>query len=443
VIKVLLWIRYLRTRPVVLLSITAVALAVALLIVVASLFTGFIDAFERSATELVGDVLLTSPNRFDHADRLAEALLASGLVKATAAGTQLPGLLHLGTGDVRPVQVWAIEPQALEQVTCIKRWLITHDDNPRIPSPGQHVGPIPALIGIGLLTEPDPVTDRYDRQRAIGQIGQRLVLTCPAIPGKDADGTAQRPGRRTLELAIAGIVHSGNWLFDQQSILVPLKAFQTDQNSPPALVDRVQIRLADGIDARDAVTSITTIWDRFAQQILGWGPYQAAQAEVLPAKELQGRFLAEVRKQLGVLMVIFGVVDMAAVVLVFCVFYMIVRLKIKDIAILKACGCPSSQVAFLFLGLGAVTGSIGAAIGVLLGWLFTHNINHIEDRISALLGIRLWDSSAYLFEQIPNQVAWGAVWVIVGIAILAAAAGALAPAVMAARARPVEVLRYE
>ena len=40
------------------------SLSVSLLIVVASLFTGFIDTFERAAVEAVGDVILIPPTTF-------------------------------------------------------------------------------------------------------------------------------------------------------------------------------------------------------------------------------------------------------------------------------------------------------------------------------------------------------------------------------------------
>jgi len=48
-----------------------------------------------------------------------------------------------------------------------------------------------------------------------------------------------------------------------------------------------------------------------------------------------------------------------------------------------------------------------------------------------------------MFDRIPNQVDWAGAMPIVGLAILAAALGALIPALVAARTRPVEVLRYE
>ena len=48
-----------------------------------------------------------------------------------------------------------------------------------------------------------------------------------------------------------------------------------------------------------------------------------------------------------------------------------------------------------------------------------------------------------MFARIPNEVDWASSLPIVGLAILAAAVGALIPAFVAARTRPVEVLRYE
>ena len=63
-LKLLLWLKYLCKRKLVLLSIAAVALSVALLIVVASLFSGFIQAYEQTAEDMIGDVLLQTSVSF-------------------------------------------------------------------------------------------------------------------------------------------------------------------------------------------------------------------------------------------------------------------------------------------------------------------------------------------------------------------------------------------
>jgi lipoprotein-releasing system permease protein len=122
---------------------------------------------------------------------------------------------------------------------------------------------------------------------------------------------------------------------------------------------------------------------------------------------------------------------------------MIVRLKRKDVGIMKSCGASSAAVAWIFLGFGITVGVMGAGLGAVLGYLITVNINTIEGWIRATFGLKLWQSSVYMFARIPNVVDWQWALLLVGLSIAAAAVGALMPAVLAARTRPVEVLRYE
>ncbi|MEJ2701373.1 MAG: hypothetical protein P8Z79_02920 [Sedimentisphaerales bacterium] len=48
-----------------------------------------------------------------------------------------------------------------------------------------------------------------------------------------------------------------------------------------------------------------------------------------------------------------------------------------------------------------------------------------------------------MFSRIPNQVNWPWAFRIMVLAVVAAAVGALIPAVIAAITKPVEILRYE
>jgi lipoprotein-releasing system permease protein len=122
---------------------------------------------------------------------------------------------------------------------------------------------------------------------------------------------------------------------------------------------------------------------------------------------------------------------------------MIVMTRQRDIAIIKSCGTTSSSVASIFIGFGACVGVIGSAFGVILGYIVTKNVNTIEEWIRIIFGLKLWKSSMYMFSKIPNEVDWGSVWSIVLLTVVAAAIGALIPAIVAARTKPVEILRYE
>jgi lipoprotein-releasing system permease protein len=122
---------------------------------------------------------------------------------------------------------------------------------------------------------------------------------------------------------------------------------------------------------------------------------------------------------------------------------MVVMTKRRDIAIIKSCGAASSSVASVFIGFGVCVGIVGSGVGTILGYIVTKNINTIEEWIRVISGLKLWKSSTYVFEKIPNQLDIGTTCWIILFAIAAATIGALAPAIVAAKTKPVEILRYE
>jgi len=153
--------------------------------------------------------------------------------------------------------------------------------------------------------------------------------------------------------------------------------------------------------------------------------------------------VAAYKNQMGVLLVIFGVVSFSVVVLIFCIFYMIVTTKRKNIAVIKSCGTASTSVASIFVGFGVCIGIAGSAVGTVIGYVITRNINAVEEGIRVIFGLKLWKSSVYMFSKIPNEVDWSWALRIVLLAIAAAAVGTLIPAFVAAITKPVEILRYE
>jgi len=185
------------------------------------------------------------------------------------------------------------------------------------------------------------------------------------------------------------------------------------------------------------------LWEDFASRQLGWDLYQIRSTGIETAKQMQSQLIAEFRKQMGVLLLIFGIVSLSVVLLIFCIFYMIVMTRQKDIAIIKSCGAGSGSVASIFIGFGACVGIIGSGTGAAAGYVITKNINVVEQWIKIIFGLKLWKSSIYMFSKIPNEVDWGSARVIVILAIIAAIVGALIPAIVAAKTRPVEILRYE
>jgi lipoprotein-releasing system permease protein len=444
-LKIFLWLRYLRKRRVVLLSIAAVALSTALLIVVASLFNGFINVFEQSAVDGMGDIVLSPEKNFAGYEELEKRLEEIKQVEATAATLSAQGLLHLGRGNVRAAEIWGIEPAKFGKVTAFDKSLLK---TKQAMSAGS--GDIMGYVGIGVLAEPNEKTDEYDVNGAERMIGQQFVITTgstsltsgSAIGEKDKE---RKFRRKTIQFTMADAVFTGIYYFDSRLVYLPIEQLSRTifPDSQEPVAGRIQIKLRNGADAALAITQIRGAWKVFASEKLGWEDYDIQATTIETSRQMQSRFVAEIRKQMGVLLLIFGVISLSAVLLIFCIFYMIVETRRKDIAIMKSCGADSGSVALIFVGFGAFVGILGTLLGTVAGYIVTKNINEVEGWIRVAFGLKLWKASVYMFSRIPTEVYWQAVWWIVLSAILGAMIGAVIPALSAAITRPVKVLRYE
>lgn len=440
-----LCLRYMARRRLMLLSVTAVALSCALLIVVASLFDGFITALENSATEHLGDVVLSTPSGAVIPDYtpLLDALEETSAVQSATAVLKNQGLLLMGEGIVRPARVWGIELPRRQTVTGLADSLLVQKDAGDVTfEPGEEVE-TGAFVGIGVLTQPDEVTDEYDMEKVKSYLGKRMALTTGALVSSPADGETATPSfkRRVMRFTCTDVMFTGVWDLDQQNVFVPIEELSellyADAGGPVA--DIVQVRLADGVDEDRGLAIVQGVWENYAKDRFPW--YR--RADIQTSRQLQAELIAEYKKQMGILMLVFGLVSLSVVLLVFCIFSLLVMTKRKDIAILKSCGTGSEQVTALFLGFGFLNGLFGAILGIGIGAVITWNINSIELWISRAFGLKIWKVGNYMFSRIPDQVDWSAaVWIVLA-AVAAAMVGAFVPAIRAAWTKPVEILRYE
>jgi lipoprotein-releasing system permease protein len=446
-ISVLLCFRYLQHRRIVLLSMAAVALSCALLIATDSLFTGFINAVESSVSRHLGDIILEAPSgrTITKYHTLIDSLCDTDAVESATAVLSSQGLLLSAPGKVKTARIWGIELPHRLAVTPLHEALLFQKDTPAeevgfaVPDAPEAVG---GIVGIGVLAQPDELTDAYDMDAVKGMLGQRMALTTGSLvqDSPNTDGSQARFSRKVIKFNLADVAMTGVHEFDQSFVMLPIEELsKTLYPDEPTGANIIHIRLALGTDEETAASIVRGVWRSFAEDRFDWHAF----VSITSAKRLQAQLIAEYRKQMNVLLFIFGLVSVGIILLVFCVFYLIVMTRRKDIGVLKSCGVSSTSVAGLFVLFGTVVGVVGAVAGIGLGWLIIDNINAIEQAIASVFGLKLWKASTYMFTQIPNTMHWGSVLWITGAGIIAAAVGSLIPAVAAARVKPVETLQYE
>ncbi|MDR2412045.1 MAG: FtsX-like permease family protein [Holosporales bacterium] len=122
---------------------------------------------------------------------------------------------------------------------------------------------------------------------------------------------------------------------------------------------------------------------------------------------------------------------------------MLVRDKMKDIAILRTLGATRGNILRIFFMVGAFIGTIGTLSGLGFGLLFTWNIETIRKGLEHLLKTNLFPEEVYFLSTLPAQLDVKDVTITVLTALLFSFLATLYPAWKASRCEPVEVLRYE
>ncbi len=437
-LSIFLCLKYLRKKKIILLSIAAVSMSTALLIVIANLFTGFIDTLENSSSFQMGDIVLTAPQskKISGYNNLIEKLTADPSIAAATSVLSSQGILLLDKGNVRAVKIWGIEVPRRNSVVPFKESLIRQKDIAAEPSFAlDDDSQVNGFLGIGLITKPDEVTDEYDLTKVDAMIAKKVYLTT---------GSGLEQKTKSIRFTVSDAVFSGIHASDNEFIYLPIEKLSAKlYPDKPSFCNVINIKTAPGVDPEQAVKNVRAIFKEFASAELGWGTFYIASTEIATSRSLNARLIVEYKKQMDMLLLIFGIISGGIILLVCCIFYLIVMTRQKDIAVMKSCGLGSGSVSVLFLAFGSIAGVTGSALGVIIGYLVTININTVELWISNALGLKLWKSSTYMFSRIPSAMNWDYAFWIVLFAVSAAIVGTLIPAIVAARIQPVKILRYE
>lgn len=436
-LKLFLWLRYLHKKKIVLLSIAAVALSVTLMVATDSIFTGYIEGLREMTVADYGDIVVW-PNGTDINDFeiFIERLERNPDIEAAAPYLFAGGLLFVEGGYVRAVSVSGIDPVHEEGFTDWSEKLLSQKEPSKIPdfSVPDHSDLPGVWLGINIIAEPDEETDEYDFDAVKQFIGRQVLLTM-----RD-----QGLKRRVFRFRVSDIVFS-KMFFSDQSLYLPYEHFESiafgRNNVKKTRI--VKIRVKDGTDPRSLVDFIKARWAEFAVETMNFETDAVPTLVIRMQQDWHRELFEDLRNQMRVVLLIFGVICSVAVLLIFCIFYMIVTAKQKDIAVIKSCGASSTAAAMIFAGFGACVGIAGSGLGVILGIIITKNVNVLEGWVRAIFGIKLWRTSSYGLAYIPHQVHWSSIPPIVIAAVLGCIVGVLIPSIIAARAKPVEILRYE
>jgi lipoprotein-releasing system permease protein len=416
-------LRYLRARRkqvfvsiITFISIAGIFLGVAALIIVLAVMNGFENDLRNKILGINSHIILMqySGAMQDHQRVMREVVQVPGVVAATPFiysqamlknGSSVTGIVlrGLSTEDaMKVINLGKIREGKLEDLSELRK----------IPGLKPELTSLPGIL-IG--------------RELAKNLGVFLHETVYVV---SPSGVATPMGMvpRMKPFLVTGIFESGFFEYDSTLAYISLKNCQ-EFLGMDEMVTGIEIRVDDIYRA-----------DRIAKQIekkLGF-PYWGRNW-----MEMNKNLFSALKLEKRVMFLILSLIVLVAAFNIISALIMIVMEKNKDIAILKTMGATRAGIMKIFIFQGLVVGAIGTFLGCIAGLAVAFNLEALSRFVEKLFGFKILPGDVYYLSELPSQVNYGDVGIIILGTLLISFISTIYPSWRASRLDPAESLRYE
>ena len=226
---------------------------------------------------------------------------------------------------------------------------------------------------------------------------------------------------------VAGIFNTGFIEFDQNIIFLTtedaLSIFSKDVKD-----QNLEIYLKDPLEANLYKKKIEKINQNYF--IYTWS-------------DLNKSFFSALKVERNVMFIILTLIIIVAAFNIISGLTILIKNKTKEIAILKTLGLNNTSIKKSFFLTGLTIGFLATLSGIILGTIFSLNIEKVRIFLSTVFKLEIFPSDIYFLEELPSEINLPSIFTIFILSILVSAIASYIPARNISKMKTFRALKYE
>ena len=375
-------------------------LGVAILIIVMSVMNGFKTDLTKKILGLNPHIII-EPNSFIINDEFTSQLKDEFPEIAISKSFSGEGII-IGNGNAKGVILKGINKDEKKSIEFLKKFLISGD----IKTSGKNKVFIGAELAHNLnLNE-----------------GDNISLMSSAFVTTPLGGLPKQESYK-----IAGTFDTGFLEFDQNVVFLEigdvLSIFDKEEKD-----QNLEIYLKDPLKANLYKKKIDKINSNYF--IYTWS-------------DLNKSFFSALKVERNVMFIILTLIVIVAAFNIISGLTILIKNKTKEIAILKTLGLSNHSIKKSFFLTGFTIGFFASISGIVLGILFSYNIEKLRMILSSVFNLEIFPPDIYFLEKLPSEISFLSILVIFILSLFVTAIASYLPAMHILNMKTFRALKYE